>query len=175
MITGKNMLDLEVTESCTNKVKDLILEENNNMMFNFKDRWDRDVCLAPEYTAVIQRLANTYFKSQRDVKVFYVQECFRWERPQRWRYRQFTQLWVEIINPKESKLDYLIDLAVNILMPLWWEYIIDKDATRWLDYYNNWKWFEIINESLWSQKQVCWWWEYEGWVWFAIWVDRILS
>jgi iron-sulfur cluster insertion protein len=29
MITGKNMLDFEVTESCTNKVKDLILEENN--------------------------------------------------------------------------------------------------------------------------------------------------
>ncbi len=152
-----------------------VWEENNNMMFNFKDRWDRDVCLAPEYTAVIQRLAKTYFNSKRDLKVFYVQECFRGERPQKWRYRQFTQLWVEIINPKKDYMDYLISIAVSVLTPLWWEYVVDKDATRWLDYYTWWKWFEISNESLWAQKQVCWGWEYDWWIWFAIWIDRVLE
>jgi len=29
-----------------------VWEENNNMMFEFKDRWDRDICLAPEYTSI---------------------------------------------------------------------------------------------------------------------------
>ena len=35
--------------------------ENNNMMFNFKDRGDIDLCLAPEYTAVIQQLSKNIF------------------------------------------------------------------------------------------------------------------
>ncbi len=39
-------------------------EENNNLMFNFTDRGNRNICLAPEYTAVIQKLANTTFKFQ---------------------------------------------------------------------------------------------------------------
>ena len=34
-------------------------EENNNLMFNFTDRGGRSLCLAPEYTAVIQELSKT--------------------------------------------------------------------------------------------------------------------
>lgn len=56
--------------------------ENQNMMFNFKDRGDRDICLAPEYTAVVQQLAKTTYKFEKNVKLFYVQECFRGEKPQ---------------------------------------------------------------------------------------------
>ena len=56
-------------------------EENNNMMFNFTDRGNRNICLAPEYTAVVQNLSKTYFKQNKDLKLFYVQECFRGENP----------------------------------------------------------------------------------------------
>jgi histidyl-tRNA synthetase len=76
--------------------------ENNNMMYNFKDRGERDLCLAPEYTAVIQKLAKTSFRNKKDVFLFYVAECFRGEKPQAGRYREFTQLGVEIINPSNS-------------------------------------------------------------------------
>jgi histidyl-tRNA synthetase len=38
--------------------------------------------LAPEYTAIVQDLAKTYFKPYKNVKLFYVQECFRGEKPQ---------------------------------------------------------------------------------------------
>lgn len=72
--------------------KSKVGQENTNMMFNFKDRGDRDICLAPEYTAVIQQLAKTTFKYKKDVKIFYVAECFRGEKPQEGRYRQFTHL-----------------------------------------------------------------------------------
>lgn len=66
-------------------------EENNNLMFNFKDRGDRELCLSPEYTAIIQELSKTYFAHKKDLKLFYIQECFRGESPQEGRYRQLTQ------------------------------------------------------------------------------------
>jgi len=52
-------------------------DENQNLMYKFTDRGERDLCLAPEYTAIIQRLAATNFKFKNDVQLFYVQECFR--------------------------------------------------------------------------------------------------
>src|SRR3989304_2437504 len=73
---------IQMQETFANKVG----EENNNLMFNFTDRGNRNVCLAPEYTAVVQKLATTQFKFKKDVKLFYVQECFRGEKPQSGRY-----------------------------------------------------------------------------------------
>src|ERR1035441_2010043 len=52
--------------------KDKVGEENNNLMYTLTDRGNRELCLAPEYTAVIQQLSKTTFKQQKDVKVFYV-------------------------------------------------------------------------------------------------------
>ena len=42
--------------------KSKVGNENQNMMFNFKDRGDRDLCLSPEYTAIVQQLAKEKFK-----------------------------------------------------------------------------------------------------------------
>ena len=36
--------------------------ENQNMMYNFKDAGDRDLSLAPEYTAVVQLIGKEKFK-----------------------------------------------------------------------------------------------------------------
>ncbi len=163
-------------------------EENNNLMYNFKDRGDRDLCLAPEYTAVIQRLANTTFKDQENVRLFYIQECFRGEKPQAGRYRQFTQLGVEILNPTIDFTPELIQLAHNMIQnsvlpaKVGWvddiftpNLIINKDTKRGLDYYKEGKGFEISFELLGAQKQICGGGEYEGGVGFAIGIDRILN
>jgi histidyl-tRNA synthetase len=151
-------------------------EENNNMMFNFKDRGDRDICLAPEYTAVIQKLSNTTFKFQNDVKLFYIQECFRGERPQAGRYRQFTQFGVEIINPKKDYLDELITIASDMIRCFDIDgFEVTKDVTRGLDYYKEGKGFEISYDKLGSSKQICGGGEYEGGIGFALGIDRILS
>lgn len=150
--------------------------ENNNLMFKFSDRGNRNVCLAPEYTAVIQKLANNTFKFNKDVKLFYIQECFRGENPQAGRYRQFTQFGVEIINPSKDYLDELIFHASEMIKCFNIEgFKIMKDVTRGLDYYKDGKGFEIIYDKLGSSKQICGGGEYDGGIGFAIGVDRILS
>lgn len=156
-------------------------EENNNMMYNFKDRGDRDLCLAPEYTAVVQKLASTTFKYDKDVKLFYVAECFRGEKPQKGRYRQFTQLGVEILNPSRSYLSggfenediYLI--AISIIEEITENFNVKFNVSRGLDYYKEGKGFEISCEELGSSKQVCGGGEYESGVGFAIGVDRLID
>ena len=147
--------------------------ENNNLMFNFNDRGNREICLAPEYTAIIQKLAKTTFKNEKDIKVFYVAECFRGEKPQAGRYRQFTQLGVEIINPtKFYQLPILADELISIVTK---NFEIDYNVTRGLDYYKEGRGFEIVCEQLGSSKQVCGGGEYEGGVGFAIGIDRLLN
>lgn len=151
-------------------------EENNNLMFNFTDRGGREICLAPEYTSLIQKLAKTTFKLQKDIKLFYVQECFRGERPQAGRYRQFTQFGVEIINPSKDYLEELINDASELIKYFGIEeFEINRSVVRGLDYYKDGKGFEISYDKLGSSKQICGGGEYEGGVGFAIGVDRLLN
>jgi histidyl-tRNA synthetase len=150
--------------------------ENNNMMFNFTDRGNRSICLSPEYTAVIQKLSCTTFKFQKDVKLFYVQECFRGENPQAGRYRQFTQLGVEIINPSKDYAEELISIATELLMLSGIsDGKVDRNVKRGLDYYKDGKGFEITLDSLGSSEQICGGGEYDGGVGFAIGIDRLLN
>lgn len=149
--------------------------ENQKMMYAFQDPGGRDLCLAPEYTAVVMQMAQTTFKMQKDVKLFYVVECFRGEKPQAGRYRQFTQFGVEIINPTkdyslelESLASFLIDDFVNA------EFEINSEATRGLDYYTLGKGFEITCPSLGAQKQLVGGGSYSGGIGFAIGIDRLL-
>lgn len=163
---------LQMQEVFANKVGD----ENNNMMFNFTDRGNRNVCLAPEYTAVIQKLATTQFKFQNDVKLFYVQECFRGESPQAGRYRQFTQFGVEIINPKNDYLEELISIACDLVKYFNIdEFEVSRNVTRGLDYYKDGKGFEMSYGKFGSSKQIVGGGEYDGGIGFAIGVDRLLS
>jgi histidyl-tRNA synthetase len=153
-------------------------EENNNMMFNFKDRGNRKLCLSPEYTAIIQKLSKSVYKFKKDVKLFYVQECFRGEKPQDGRYRQFTQLGVEIINPSKNYIDDLIYTSSKLITNNFTKdinYSILNGVTRGLDYYDEGKGFEIICPNLGSSKQICGGGKYDGGVGFAIGIDRLLT
>ena len=161
---------IQKAESFTSKVG----EENKQMMYTFKDMGDRDLCLAPEYTAIIQQMAKERFKFNKDVKLFYIGECFRGEKPQLGRYRQFTQFGVEVINPSKDYNDEMISIASKILELATKNYEVNSDAKRGLDYYKDGKGFEISCPELGAQKQVCGGGEYEGGVGFAIGVDRIM-
>jgi histidyl-tRNA synthetase len=166
-------------------------EENNNQMFNFQDKGNRDLCLAPEYTAVIQKLAQTRFRLEKDFKLFYVGECFRGEKPQAGRYRQFTQLGVEILNPTKDYVDFLAKTAMNLISFAGFEFWINNkvqnktefdkqfninlNVTRGLDYYKDGKGFEITWDALGSSKQICGGGEYDGGIGFAIGIDRLIK
>lgn len=157
--------------------KNKVGKENNNLMYNFTDRGNRNLCLAPEYTAIFQELAKTTFKQDKTVKLFYIQECFRGEKPQAGRYRQFTQLGVEVLNCKGKPQKWIHALAVEltrILNPNL-KIKIDYRVSRGLDYYKDGKGFEIIAPELGSSKQVCGGGEYEEGYGFAIGVDRLIK
>lgn len=181
---------IQLKETFENKVG----EENNNMMYTLTDRGNRNLCLAPEYTAVIQKLSKTTYKQEKDVCLFYIGECFRGENCQKGRFRQFTQFGVEIINPKVDYLqegfnmqmlamklincvgERLLDLGkVETVAEFESMFQTNNNVTRGLDYYKNGKGFEIVCDKLGSSKQVCGGGEYEGGVGFAIGIDRLME
>ena len=161
---------IQLTETFASKVG----EENNNMMYTFTDRGNRDICLAPEYTSIIQQLANETFKMTKDVKLFYIGECFRGERQQKGRWRQFTQFGVEVINPRKDYSEEMLEISKKLIELVTDNYEVNLDATRGLDYYKNGKGFEISCPELGAAKQICGGGEYEGGVGFAIGICRLL-
>ncbi|MDA8291147.1 MAG: histidine--tRNA ligase [Actinomycetota bacterium] len=73
-------------------------------MYVFEDKGGRTIALRPEGTAPVVRA----FVQHRPVlpwKAWYATPCFRYERPQAGRYRQFHQLGVEALGPQDADLD----------------------------------------------------------------------
>lgn len=68
-------------------------------MYIFYDRKQRELALKPESTAGIMRayLENDFQSGIQPVYFYYIEPHFRYDRPQKWRYRQFFQAGVEVI------------------------------------------------------------------------------
>lgn len=67
-------------------------------MYTFFDKGNRSITLRPEITAgTIRSMVNNKLFVMQDypIKGYYVGPCFRYERPQQGRYRQFNQFGVE--------------------------------------------------------------------------------
>lgn len=75
-------------------------------MFSF-ERGDSSYVLRPEVTAPVMRAYLQHHLDQRGgvQKLFYIGPCFRAERPQKGRYRQFHQFGCEIIGSDEARAD----------------------------------------------------------------------
>ena len=72
----------------------------NKEMYTFEDKGGRSITLRPELTAGVMRsiVSNKlYANADLPLKYFYVGPCFRYERPQAGRYRQFNQFGVEAV------------------------------------------------------------------------------
>jgi histidyl-tRNA synthetase len=71
-------------------------------MYNFRDKKGRELVLRPEGTASTVRLVseNKLIKESYPLKLYYWANMFRYERPQKGRYREFWQLGVELINAR---------------------------------------------------------------------------
>jgi histidyl-tRNA synthetase len=143
-------------------------------MYTFPDKKGRLLCLRPEATATCQLLADEVFSRDNDVKLWYETRCYRYERPQAGRYREFVQFGVEVLNPKETTYESLIELAKRMIMVGEEDgYELDKSAVRGLDYYVG-DGFEISIPSLGAQKQVCGGGKYKQGFGFAIGLDRLV-
>ncbi|MCG2813899.1 MAG: histidine--tRNA ligase [Thermodesulfovibrionales bacterium] len=76
-------------------------------MYTFPDRANRSITLRPEGTAPVVRsyIENHLYNLPSPQKFFYSGPMFRYERPQKGRFRQFYQIGVEAFGAAEPKLD----------------------------------------------------------------------
>jgi histidyl-tRNA synthetase len=92
-------------------------EEIRQRMFIFKDLGDRDVALRPEFTASIARLATTALKTEpKPLRVFSVGSVYRYDEPQRGRYREFWQSNFELMGSSNPEADAEAILLTNSVM-----------------------------------------------------------
>lgn len=85
------------------ELSDMVTKET----YNFKDKGNREVTLRPEGTAGVIRafVENKIYANNDLFKVFSIGQNFRYERPQKGRYRQFMQFSLEAVGAKSPLLD----------------------------------------------------------------------
>lgn len=155
-------------ETFTNKVG----VENTNMMWKFADKKNRKVCLVPEITGMAQEMWVTdWSKTKTEYPIFYIQRCYRYERPQRGRYREFTQIGIELLGSTDvaSAKSLLIGCLDTLDIP----YTFTDNVERGLSYYSE-NGFEAAVSSLGAQKQIAGGGIYPEGVGWAVGVDRIM-
>jgi histidyl-tRNA synthetase len=92
-------------------------EEVKSRMFVFKDLGGRDVALRPEFTASVARLVATTMRTEpRPFRLFCVGSIYRYDEPQRGRYREFWQSNYELIGSDKPEADAEILMLTNSLM-----------------------------------------------------------
>lgn len=90
-------------------------------MYTFTDKGGRSITLRPEVTASSARafLERNLYANPMPEKLFYIQPCFRYEKPQAGRLREFHQFGIEVFGSAEPCVDAeIISLAVMFLNEL---------------------------------------------------------
>lgn len=90
-------------------------------MYTFTDRGGRSLTLRPENTASAVRayLENKLYADAPVTKLFYIGSMFRFDRPQKGRFREFHQFGVEVLGEQSPLVDAeIILLAVRFLASL---------------------------------------------------------
>ncbi len=143
-------------------------------MWAFEDKGSRPVCLIPEVTGLVQELwRDDWSKKNSSKLIFYVSRCYRYERPQAGRYREFTQFGVELLGKVEDGTEKAKSLLKSCLDKLEVEYNFTDSVKRGLSYYVE-EGFEAECSKLGSQKQIAGGGRYAEGVGWAIGIDRLL-
>ena len=114
--------------------------ELSSQLFRFEDQGGRDVTLRPEVTASLARIVAQH---QRDfpkpLKWFEIGQCFRYEKPQKGRGREFHQFNVDILGEAGPAADAeLIALAIETMLSFGFvagDFIVRvSDRMAWIDF-----------------------------------------
>ncbi|MCD6426561.1 MAG: histidine--tRNA ligase [Caldisericaceae bacterium] len=103
----------ELFERSVGEGTDIVEKE----MYTFTDKGGRSVTLRPEMTASVARAyVEHHFETMPSpLKLFYIGPCFRYEKPQKGRYREFYQFGVEVLGDESPLLDAeVISLAYEV-------------------------------------------------------------
>jgi histidyl-tRNA synthetase len=87
-------------------------------MYTFEDRSGNSLTLRPEGTAPVMRAIVTHrlYEGPLPVKVYYSAPMFRYERPQKGRFRQHFQLGIEAVGSEDPALDAeVIETGLRVL------------------------------------------------------------
>ncbi|MFA6710597.1 MAG: histidine--tRNA ligase [Candidatus Methanomethylophilaceae archaeon] len=89
-------------------------------LYAFRDKGDRSIALRPEMTApAIRMFVNEMSNDPKPIKIFYFGQCFRYERPQSGRYREFFQFGAELIGNANAETDAeIIAMAASMIRSL---------------------------------------------------------
>lgn len=93
----------------------------NKETYDFLDKGERKMTLRPEFTAGVVRclLENKLYATNNINKFYYIGSCFRYERPQSGRLREFTQFGVETFGSNSPEMDAeIISIAYNLINAL---------------------------------------------------------
>ena len=95
-------------------------EEIRRSIYNFRDKGNRELALRPELTAPVMRVyANELQFKPKPIRLYYIANCFRYERPQAGRFREFWQAGVELIGSSSPMaVAEIIALADDVLKKL---------------------------------------------------------
>lgn len=114
--------------------------ELSSQLFRFEDQGGRDVTLRPEVTASLARIVAQH---QRDfpkpLKWFEIGQCFRYEKPQKGRGREFHQFNVDILGEAGAAADAeLIALAIETMLAFGFcagDFVVRvSDRMAWIDF-----------------------------------------
>lgn len=77
-------------------------------MYTFLDKKGRSLTLRPENTASVMRsiIEHKLYESPKHSRLYYIGPQFRYERPQKGRYRQFHQIGIELLNDKTPYAEF---------------------------------------------------------------------
>lgn len=94
---------LELFVRSVGEASDIVHKE----MYAFTDRGDREVCLRPENTAGVARayIEHGLARAGGVKKLYYIGPQFRYERPQKGRYREFRQIGAEVLGAADPASD----------------------------------------------------------------------
>ncbi|PWM73800.1 MAG: histidine--tRNA ligase [Bacillota bacterium] len=90
----------------------------NKEMYTFNDKGNRSITLKPEGTSAVVRsfIENGLFNETLPSKLFYITPCFRYERPQAGRLREFHQFGVEIFGGEGADTDAEVILLAKTFL-----------------------------------------------------------
>ncbi len=85
-------------------------------MYTFEDKSGRSITLKPEGTASVVRafIENKMYADAQPTKLFYVIPCFRYEKPQAGRLRQFHQFGIEVFGTRKPSIDVEVMSIVSM-------------------------------------------------------------
>jgi histidyl-tRNA synthetase len=107
----------ELFEKGTGQTTDIVTKE----MYTFKDKVGRSLTLRPEYTPSIARsiIENRLYLKPQPLRFYFIGPMFRYDKPQKGRYRQFHQMDIEVFGEKDPAVDAeIVEMADFLLEKL---------------------------------------------------------